>query len=511
MSWAWKKDLRFKNDAEVWENYSEEQNAVIETAYEKKETSVSLDKKYNIDFKAMVQHRSSDWDRQRPVRRKEVAYWMWKNDLRLKDDKGEGWTKYEPAISEQLEQAYQKDKTQDDYDLDKKYSLDFGDMVQYRKGDKFRQRPIKRVSPGEADDGGDDGSDEDKATTRAADSGSDVGSSDDEETNEPPKKKTKQMSALEMLVTATSGAVGGYVSKTATYPLERIKLVLMGEKATHSLVDVLRKVKQAGWYNGLSAKLSKSVSQRFIYFYFYEALSQFARWMTLAGGKGSLSTAVRLLVGYWAEIFAVPFFAPLEMIQVQMTIGPGNETMVGVFLRVLKDKGIMGFYGAWDGYMMGAIQPAIVYTVYEKCKALLLGLKAAKMKQEKDKRPYSTNDNHEAPTPAPELTALESFCLGVVSRSVGLSIAHPLNLGRTLVQAGKRHPQTGVPITSVVSAMVMVLQYEGVRGLVKGLGTDLIQGTLDTAIMLMIKERAHQSVRAFMLLLVGLVWGTKRT
>lgn len=99
------------------------------------------------------------------------------------------------------------------------------------------------------------------------------------------------------------------------------------------------------------------------------------------------------------------------------------------------------------------------------------------------------------------LSPVHAFVLGAISRSIGLAIAHPFNLGRTLVQSG--HTIDGKVVTSALGALALVLQSEGITGIFKGLFTDLIKGMLDAAVMMMVKEQIHSAVRAFFYRVAG--------
>lgn len=302
--------------------------------------------------------------------------------------------------------------------------------------------------------------------------------------------------SLEMLVNATAGATGGAVSKFVSYPLERVKSRLMAKQPSETFWSILQSVHATGWYVGLPIKVSKTVTQKFIYFYIYEGLCQLVRG---TAGKAKISMLARLSIGYFAEVLGIPAFAPLETLVVQMQTGVGSETTWEVMQRLHRTGGLGAFYGAVDGYMMGAIQPAIVYTIYERVKTFLLSRKLRKL--QKAQRPKSSKVDGEysqQELQSVHMSPAMAFWLGALSRSIGLTIAHPLNLGRTMIQAQMTYPGTDKPVENVVRAMVMVFQREGVQGLFKGLFTDLTKGMLDAAVMMMVKESIHLAVRRFL-------------
>ena len=77
-----------------------------------------------------------------------------------------------------------------------------------------------------------------------------------------------------MLVNATAGGTGSATAKVFSYPFERLKAAFMSKAPDATTGEVIAKIQKAGWYTGLGAKMSKSVTQKFIYFYLYEGLSQ---------------------------------------------------------------------------------------------------------------------------------------------------------------------------------------------------------------------------------------------
>jgi len=168
--WQWQKDLRKKDEDEegVFEDYGPAEMAKLEAAYKKGQTSMDFGKLYKIDFKHMIQYRVADKERQRPIRRleedetevepepkpkktklepekKASVLWLWQKDLRLKEDRADAWTLYEPDKQTIIEAAYQADKADTSFKLDKNRALNFEDMCQFRIADPERQRPVKRL------------------------------------------------------------------------------------------------------------------------------------------------------------------------------------------------------------------------------------------------------------------------------------------------------------------------------------------------------------------------------
>jgi len=72
MSWYWKSDLRLKDDDESsWTAYSSSDSTKIEKAFNKGQKTFTLNNKYKIDFKTLIQVRKDDANKQRAIKRVE--------------------------------------------------------------------------------------------------------------------------------------------------------------------------------------------------------------------------------------------------------------------------------------------------------------------------------------------------------------------------------------------------------------------------------------------------------
>eukprot|EP00808_Paulinella_micropora_P008923 g9498.t1 len=71
------------------------------------------------------------------------ATWQWKKDLRLTDDDEDAWENYDAADCKRLETARSKGSTK--MKFSDKYTVNFEEMIQHHTGDKYRQRPIRRL------------------------------------------------------------------------------------------------------------------------------------------------------------------------------------------------------------------------------------------------------------------------------------------------------------------------------------------------------------------------------
>ena len=328
---------------------------------------------------------------------------------------------------------------------------------------------------------------------------------------------------MESFIEATNAAVGTAVSKIATYPLDIVKTRLAtaeGRTSVSSVVaDLTREKGLAGLFFGVENKLAKSCTAKFIYFYIYRALLN-----AVASGAGEVSVASNLVIGYLGEFLSLPVVMPLEaVVSKSQTSGlTGREAAAQMY----REGGLGRFYVAPFAYVVGCCQPAIQYTLFDQVKALYF--RGSKIR---------------------ELSAFQAFVLGAVSNAIAATMCYPLEVVRMTQQSGGQNEADGdeeggsdgtgvgvevaggggeskngshVPFERVkkseagplaamarhaleaLKVLKMVVKQDGVAGLFKGLGPQLLASVLSSALMMMVKERIlNISSRILYLLLTG--------
>eukprot|EP01010_Urceolus_cornutus_P001338 NODE_1877_length_725_cov_180.744083_g1462_i0.p1 GENE.NODE_1877_length_725_cov_180.744083_g1462_i0~~NODE_1877_length_725_cov_180.744083_g1462_i0.p1 ORF type:complete len:202 (+),score=62.36 NODE_1877_length_725_cov_180.744083_g1462_i0:54-608(+) len=154
--------------------------------------------------------------------------WSWKSDLRTGDSNEDAWTPYTTQEAKKIEKAYKNGEKK--LVMDKKYHIDFKNMIQHRADDYSRQRDIRR------DD------------------------SDSDSSDAPPRKKAKKSPGANVLkgcVIAMSGTLsetraqiatkiednGGEFSKNVTYQCTHL-ITTPGDVA--SITEKVREAKMKG-------------------------------------------------------------------------------------------------------------------------------------------------------------------------------------------------------------------------------------------------------------------------
>lgn len=307
----------------------------------------------------------------------------------------------------------------------------------------------------------------------------------------------------EMLVAALSGAFASAAAKCVTYPLEISKTWLMNKKPDESTNDVMKQLWKTGLYIGFREKVTKSIVQKFVYFFLFEGLQAGALKLEniLRRARGQketakLALAYLLISGYLGEALGIPLFAPLEYVAVQVQTSKTREGPVSVVQRTVRDSGMAGFYKGWQIYLLCAFQPMLLYPIQERAKATMLAGKGS----------------------GAVLSAAAAFWLGALSKAIAASATYPINTVRVIMQAsskpkaaaiadegGKPASEPSKPdSTNIVSVFSKVLREEGPLGLYKGLSGELAEGLLGAALQLLVKEKVLTGTRT-------IVYSTKRS
>lgn len=123
-------------------------------------------------------------------------------------------------------------------------------------------------------------------------------------------------------------------------------------------------------------------------------------------------------------------------------------------------QGILGFYKGITASYMGISETIVHFVIYEAIKAELLAHNAR-----------GTDDKS-------SVDFLEFMVAGAVSKTVASCIAYPHEVARTrLREEGNRY-------TGFWQTLALVFREEGIRGVYRGLATQLVRQIPNTAIMM---------------------------
>uniref|UniRef100_K4ACQ6 Peroxisomal nicotinamide adenine dinucleotide carrier n=1 Tax=Setaria italica TaxID=4555 RepID=K4ACQ6_SETIT len=298
------------------------------------------------------------------------------------------------------------------------------------------------------------------------------------------------------LINGLAGAGGGIIAQLLTFPLQTVNARQQTERdpskpafkdgAARQLYLV---VKNEGWerlYGGLMPSLVGTAASQGVYYYFYQIFRNRAEAKALERsrrglGDGSVgmlqSLTVAALSGCVNVLLTNPIWVAVTRMQThrkaniqqspQDLICANDKALeasttentpyktIDVFQELYKEAGVLGF---WKGVIPSLIMvsnPAIQFMLYETLLKRIKKRRASNLKG------------------ADGLTALEAR-LQVKQR----------------IDGDKRHHYKGT-----FDAITKLVQYEGLRGMYKGMGTKIVQSVFASALLFMIKEELVKGAR----------------
>jgi hypothetical protein len=197
---------------------------------------------------------------------------------------------------------------------------------------------------------------------------------------------------MTFILELVAGGVSGVVTKTATAPLERVKILLqlqgMSAKrklgATsdvnmrvpstalkyrgiwHTLITVLKEEGLRGWFKGNGANVVRVVPVYALKFAFNDSFKD------MFNNKGEPLTFVQLMMsGTLAGLFQQCVTYPLETIRTRLTLGVLSHHkyhgIIDAFVTTLKHEGIRGLYkGLGPTILTGSPYVGLQMTFYEE-------------------------------------------------------------------------------------------------------------------------------------------------
>ncbi|KAI9679367.1 MAG: hypothetical protein M1817_005389 [Caeruleum heppii] len=307
-----------------------------------------------------------------------------------------------------------------------------------------------------------------------------------------------------------AGGISGVVSRTATAPLDRLKVYLIAQtgitgeaiqaakegapvqaakKASRPLVDASKALWRAGGIRSLFAgnglNVLKVMPESAIKFGSYEGSKRaFAK---LEGHSDSqqIHPMSKFLAGGLGGMISQFFVYPLDTLKFRMQCETvegglhGNRLIVDTARKMWKSNGVRAYY---RGLPMGLIgmfpYAAIDLGTFEYLKRAISTRNAKKLGCDvEDAAPGS----------------IATAGIGALSGALGASIVYPLNLLRTRLQAQGTaiHPPT---YTGIMDVTRKTVKQEGVRGLFKGLTPNLLKVVPAVSITYVVYENSKRAL-----------------
>ncbi|GMQ09437.1 hypothetical protein CsSME_00052820 [Camellia sinensis var. sinensis] len=256
-----------------------------------------------------------------------------------------------------------------------------------------------------------------------------------------------------------AGAVAGTASRTATAPLDRLKVVLQVQTGPARIVPAIKNIWREGgflgFFRGNGLNVMKVAPESAIKFYTYEMLK------TIIGDikgeqKADIGTSGRLIAGGLAGAVAQTAIYPMDLVKTRLQTFACESGKVPSLGKLSKDiwvhEGPRAFYRGVVPSLLGIIPYAgIDLAAYEALKDV-------------SKR-YILHDGEPGPF-------VQLGC-GTISGALGATCVYPLQVIRTRLQAQRAN--TSSSYKGMSDVFRKTLQNEGLRGFYKGLLPNLLK------------------------------------
>ncbi|XP_044740347.1 mitochondrial carrier protein Rim2 [Chrysoperla carnea] len=228
-----------------------------------------------------------------------------------------------------------------------------------------------------------------------------------------------------------------------------------------SLIQCLRYIIEhegpGALFKGLGPNLIGVAPSRAIYFCAYSQSKKFFN-TVLPPDTPIVHVSSACCAGFTASTATNPIW----FVKTRLQLDKANElTAMQCIRKIYRQSGIRGFYKGITASYMGISETVIHFVIYEAVKARLI---AHRTRQNLDDR--SSKD------------FLEFMAAGAFSKTIASCIAYPHEVARTrLREEGSRYH-------SFWQTLGLVWKEEGMRGVYRGLGTQLVRQIPNTAILM---------------------------
>ncbi|KAF2252484.1 mitochondrial carrier [Trematosphaeria pertusa] len=283
---------------------------------------------------------------------------------------------------------------------------------------------------------------------------------------------------------AIAGSAGAVVANALVYPLDIVKTRLQvqmkrspssadsnpaDDEHYTSAIDAITKIVKAegisGLYAGMPGSLIGVASTNFAYFYWYTIVrTLYLSYRTVSTPPG---TAAELSLGAVSGAIAQIFTIPVAVVTTrQQTVSKHERKgLIATGQEVIDSED--GWSGLWRGLkasLVLVVNPAITYGAYQRLKDTLFPGRTA-------------------------LKPWEAFVLGAMSKALATIATQPLIVAKVGLQSKPPAARNGKPFKTFGEVMQYIVQHEGLLGLFKGIGPQIMKGLLVQGFLMMTKER----------------------
>ncbi|EFJ15313.1 hypothetical protein SELMODRAFT_118883 [Selaginella moellendorffii] len=269
-----------------------------------------------------------------------------------------------------------------------------------------------------------------------------------------------------------AGGVAGAVSRTATAPLDRLKVILQVQTERRARPNLFQGLKQiyteggmAGFYVGNGINVLKVAPESAVKFYAFEMLKEVAAKIQ-GEQKSEIGPLGRLFAGGAAGAIAQTVVYPLDVVKTRLQVLSRKSQMSSLVRDMYAHEGFLSFYRGLVPSLVGIIPYAgIDLAMYETLKDL------------------SRSILPEGTEPGP----LTQLACGTISGAIGATSVYPLQLIRT------RQAITTLSLLRnflpLFDVFKRTLEHEGVTAFYKGLVPNLCKVAPAASITYVVYEK----------------------
>ncbi|KAK9278607.1 hypothetical protein L1049_028180 [Liquidambar formosana] len=290
-----------------------------------------------------------------------------------------------------------------------------------------------------------------------------------------PEGISKHIHTIRYLI---AGGVAGAASRTATAPLDRLKVVLQVQTSRACIVPAIKNIWKEGgllgFFRGNGLNVVKVAPESAIKFCVYEMLKSVIG-DAKGKDKGDIGTSGRLIAGGMAGAVAQTAIYPLDLVKTRLQTYACEGGKVPKLKILTKDiwsqEGPRAFYRGVVPSLLGIIPYAgIELAAYETLKDM--------------SKTYVLHDSEPGP--------LVQLGCGTVSGAVGATFVYPLQVIRTRLQA--QHTKSTAVYKGMSDVFWRTLQHEGFRGFYKGLFPNFLKVVPAVSISYMVYETMKKNL-----------------
>lgn len=278
------------------------------------------------------------------------------------------------------------------------------------------------------------------------------------------------------LINFIAGGVAGAVSRTLTAPLDRLKVLMMtGNVSGQTVGQGLRSIYAEGgfvaFYRGNGSNVVKIIPESAMKFFTYEKLKN-----EIAEDPSNIAVHERFLAGAGAGITSQTLIYPLEIAKTRLAVAAKGEYR-GIFHclnRTIRYEGPRALYRGLGASLAGVAPYAGIDLM------VFMTLKET----------WIRSHPHEVDGPG----ALTLLLFGATSSTIGATVAYPLQLIRTKLQAQGMNKSMPVVYNGPLDCFRKTLTQQGPRGLYRGLFPNLLKTLPAVATSYLVYEETRKAL-----------------